>query len=402
MVIKEQLETRIVKECEVLVAGGGFAGIAAALAAARAGKKVVLLEREYILGGLGTAGLVSIYLPICDGMGRQVCFGIAEELLRLSISMGAEDLYPDNWLLSDDPSKRTEKDKRFRVRYNPNLCAILMEKQLLSAGVEILYGTYAVGADVKGGKIHAVIIENKSGRGAIKADSVVDATGDCDIAAFAGAKTERFTRGNDLAAWYYYLDQNEYNLTMLGMVELSDEEKTAEKTDKRFTECRFLGLDGEELSKRTQLSHAAILHDVMERRKADPAVVPTSIASIPQMRMTRKIVGEYALDAQEEHTYFEDSIGLIPDWRKRGPVYEVPFRTLYTSSIKNLITAGRCISVTDDMWAISRVIPCCAVTGEAAGLAAALSDDFSALSVKDLQKALLKNGVVLHEKELKQ
>ena len=77
-----------------MVCGGGFAGISAALAAARQGKNVTLLEKEYILGGLGTAGLITIYLPLCDGMGKQVSFGIAEELFRLSVSMGAEKDYP--------------------------------------------------------------------------------------------------------------------------------------------------------------------------------------------------------------------------------------------------------------------------------------------------------------------
>ena len=114
--ICERIETRIAKQCDVLVCGGGFAGISAALAAAREGKRVVLLEKQYMLGGLGTSGLVTIYLPLCDGVGHQVSFGIAEELLKLSISMGAEDMYPDNWLDSEDGSKRTEKD----LRYNPD------------------------------------------------------------------------------------------------------------------------------------------------------------------------------------------------------------------------------------------------------------------------------------------
>ena len=72
MTIVEKLETKISAECDVLVCGGGFAGISAALAAARQGKKVMLLEKQYMLGGLGTAGLITIYLPICDGLGHQV------------------------------------------------------------------------------------------------------------------------------------------------------------------------------------------------------------------------------------------------------------------------------------------------------------------------------------------
>jgi hypothetical protein len=100
------------------------------------------------------------------------------------------------------------------------------------------------------------------------------------------------------------------------------------------------------------------------------------------------------------HTRFEDSIGMVSDWRRRGPVYEVPYRTLYSAQVKNLICAGRCTSVTDDLWDVMRVIPCCAVTGQAAGTAAAMTDDFSTLEVKELQATLVKNGVVLHESEL--
>ena len=91
---------------------------------------------------------------------------------------------------------------------------------------------------------------------------------------------------------------------------------------------------------------------------------------------------------------------MIADWRRRGPVYEVPFGTLYSKQVKNLITAGRCTSVTDSMWDLMRVIPCCAVTGQAAGTAAAMTDDFSTLDVGTLQAVLRENGVVIHEEDI--
>ena len=398
--INEVLNTKITESCDVLVCGGGFAGISAALASARQGKKTILLEKEFILGGLGTAGLVTIYLPLCDGMGRQVSFGIAEELFRLSVSMGAEAQYPENWLDSEDKSLRTQNDKRFEVRYNPNIFAILAEQLLLKENVKILYGTYAVAVDKKGDKINAVITESKSGRRGIKAASVVDATGDCDIAFLAGAPTDTFKQGNILAAWYYFLDNSGYKLNTLGFADIPDDQKSEENKVETLISRRFTGLDAEEISQMVQLSHNEILEDIKKRRDRGSNLVPTSIATIPQIRMTRKLVGEYVLHDTEEHKYFEDSVGLVSDWRKRGPIYEVPFKTLYSGEIKNLITAGRCTSVTDSMWDIMRVIPCCAVTGQAAGSAGAMTYEFTALDVKELQERLEENGVILHENQL--
>ena len=396
--IVEKINTPVTKECDVLVCGGGFAGISAALAAARQGKKVILLEKMFMLGGLTTAGIVTIYLPLCDGLGRQVSFGIAEELLHLSIKMGAEDKYPENWL--DNIGSKTDNDKRFEVQFNPQLFAILSEQLLLSEGVEILYGSYAVATDVNEQRINAVIIENKSGRQAIKATTVIDATGDCDIANFSGVTCECFKQGNVLAAWYYSTGEDGYKLNMLGFCDIPDDQKGENYSQTHLVNRRFTGLDGEELSVMTQLSHASTLNDIIKKRKNDKNIFPTTIATTPQVRMTRKIVGEYTLHDTEQHKYFEDSIGMVSDWRKRGPVYEVPFRTLYSSEMKNLIVAGRCTSVTDSMWDIMRVIPCCAVTGEAAGVAASITDDFSQTDIVMLQDILKQNGVILHENEL--
>ena len=384
MYIKEQFETEIVKKYDVAVCGGGFAGISAALAASRQGKKTVLFEKQYILGGLGTAGLVTIFLPLCDGCGRQVSFGIAEELLRLSASMGVEDKFPDNWF--SENGSRTKQDKRFELQYNPHIFAILAERLLIENGVDILYGTYAVAVNVDSDRIKHIVVENKTGRIGFAVGSVVDATGDCDIARFA-----------NVPAWYYSFGKNGYRLNVLGVCDVPDEEKTAENKIETLVEQRFGGLDGKELSEQTFLSHLAIYNDITKRRKDDSEHIPVTIATTPQIRMTRRIIGEYELSDREEHTYFEDSIGMVSNWKIRGPVYEVPFRILYNKRIKNLVSAGRCVSVNESMWDIMRVIPCCAVTGQAAGTAAAMTDDIPSLGVRELQAVLQKNGVVLHE-----
>ena len=384
---------------DVAVCGGGFAGISAALAAAREGKRVVLFEKQYMLGGLGTAGLVTIYLPLCDGYGRQVSFGIAEELLRLSVKYGAEDQYPENWL--DGVGSRTEKDKRYLVQYNAQLFAILADQLLLENKVDILYGSYVIDVEVEDEKIKTLYVQNKSGRLEYDVCSVVDATGDCDIAAFSGVPTDTFKQGNVLAAWYYFADKDKgHTLRMLGASDVPDEEKKAGDGESHLVDRRFGGLDGKEISEMTCLSHKVLLDDWLKKREKKSDIAISTIATTPQIRMTRKIVGEYVLSHDEEHKYFEDSIGMVSNWKKRGPVYEVPFRTLYNKEMKNLIVAGRCTSVNETLWDVMRVIPCCAVTGQAAGLAAAMSDDFATLDVAALQEKLKQSGVVLHEREL--
>lgn len=397
--LKESLVTPITDECDCLIAGGGFAGIAASLAAARAGAKVTLVEREYILGGLGTAGIVTIYLPLCDGKGRQVSFGIAEELFMLSIKHGAEDKYPNAWLDDDDAELR--KKQRFEVQYNPHMFALEAERLLIENGVKILYGTSVCQVSVSERKIKHIIIENKSGRSAIKVNrSVVDCTGDADIAKLSGAKTKIFSMGNSLAAWYYSLSVSSgLSLHPIGASDSAEDIATGKSTT-ALVDHRYTGICGEELSEMTQVSHSFILRDILDKKKRDVSHVPVTIPTIPQIRMTRRIDGAYTMNDKEMHKNFSDSVGMFSDWRNRGPVYELPFSTLYGNDIDNLICAGRCISVTDDMWDISRVIPVCAVSGEAAGTAAAITDNFSEIDIKLLQTTLVNNGVILHEENL--
>ena len=388
--MEQTVKVTPVEGYDIAICGGGIAGIAAALAAARHGKKVVLLERQYLLGGLAITGLITIYLPLCDGLGKQVSFGIAEELLKLSIKHGAEARYPKNWL--DNDGTRTENDQRYLVRYNAQVFAILAEQLLLEEGVKILYGTYAVDVIKKNDKIDTLVVEGKSGRQGFKVSAVVDATGDCDIALFAGVPTDTFQKGNFLASWYYSTGENGYNLNQLGSADPGQYNDPSVKT--------FSGIGDESLSEMMILAHKNTLDHFLKKRETDPSAWIATLPTVPQVRMSRKIRGEYSLAEAEVHTYFEDSIGMVSDWRKRGPVFEVPFRTLYAKQVKNLIIAGRCTSVEEDMWDIMRVIPCCAVTGQAAGTAAAMTDDFTTLDVAALQEKLQKDGVILHEKDI--
>jgi hypothetical protein len=405
-VFEESRQTEVSFSCDVLVAGGGIAGIAAAAAAARNGKSVILLEREYGLGGMATLGLITIYLPLDDGEGEQVVYGLGEELLRLSIKHGAEANYPKAWIEGGTLAEKIEH--RYVVQFNPHLFALDAERLLADLGVRILYGTLACGVVKDADRISAVLIENKSGRTAVQADAYIDATGDADLCHLAGAGTALHAGGNGLASWYYYYSEGNVKLKMFGLADvIPDEDAGAQgQTDdgadydnvkvESIGNLRFSGVDGEELSRAVIEAHGTMYADILEHKAAAPDFVPVTISQIPLVRMSRRLSGAYVMDDTESRVFMEDSIGMTGDWRKRGPAYELPYRLLYGQEVSNLLAAGRCISVTDAMWDISRVIPPCAVTGEAAGTAASLTSNFPNLDVRKLQERLTAQGVKLH------
>ncbi len=387
--IEERKSTPIQGQYDVIVVGGGIGGVSAALAAARHGAKVLLVEKAYLLGGLATAGLITYYLPLCDGNGKQVSFGIAEELLRLSVRYGGEENIGTAWL-GNGTDEEKRKD-RFQVRFSANLFALLLEELLTENNVSILYGTAVVSTVVENKKITALIAENSSGRCAYVARNYIDATGDALLFERSGAPTKIFQQGNILASWYYEQIKSEIFLRPRGCADIPDKYK--DELAKQEKAYRFVGLDAEEISNVTKLAHSAILKDFLQRGGINAEHALTTIPTIPQVRMTRRIEGAYTLDDIESHTHFADSVGLISDWRKCGPVYEVPFGTLFGKEICNLGACGRCISVTDAMWDITRVIPCCAVSGQAVGTAAAEFDNFHDVDIHKLREVLHLDGV---------
>ena len=383
-------------ECDVLVCGGGIAGIAAALASARKGAKVLLLEREFTLGGLATLGLVTIYLPLCDGMGNQIIYGISEELLKLSVKDGFEEHleeHPTGWLETGDMEHK--KEFRYQVQYNPMVFAANAEQLLINEGVQLLYGTVAAATMVEDGRITSVIIENKSGRSAVKCKTCIDCTGDADICYLSGEECAVYPHGNALTGWYYWATQKHgVRLTQLSEPYF---ELLNPNTDKELH--RYSGIDADEITDIMISSRKKTMGDLFKRKAIDDDIAPTTFTTIPQLRMTRRICGKDTAQANDR-AYCATSIGVMSNWMARGPVYEIPFGALFGNKIKNLITAGRNISSEDIMWNLTRAIPVCALTGQAAGTAAAMFDDFANADIELLQKTLYEDGVRLHCNEV--
>ena len=403
-ILQKEKTLPVFQNCDVLVAGGGIAGVSAALAAARNGAKVILAEREYGLGGMATLGLIAIYLPLCDGMGNQVIGGIGEELLRLSIRHGAEDGYPYPAAWLNGGTREERQERRFMVQFNPVLFALEVERLLVQAGVHVLYGTLIADVIVEDGRITSAIVENKSGRGAIRANAFIDCTGDADLCQAAGAPTALFPNKNALASWYYFTGQEQkVKLSMFGLADVRPDRgegghENSNAREDSISSFRFSGVDGAELSEAVQQAHALMLADIEKHRETDPMYRPVSMSSIPLVRMSRRLCGVKTLREADVHTRAADSIGMTGDWTKRGPVYEIPFGCLCAPGITNLLAAGRILSTDDAVWNVTRVIPPCAVTGQAAGTAAALCTDFTAVPMEMLQERLSRQGVLLHER----
>jgi len=385
---------------DVVVAGGGIAGVAAAVAAARAGASVCLLDKESALGGLATLGNVVIWLPICDGRGRQVIGGLGEELLRLSVAdLQADNLparfigIPKCWRPGGDPEQR--KKVRFCVDFNPSSYLLALEKLVLTAGVKLLYDTRVCAVRREHDRVTHLVVENKSGRQAVACRTVVDATGDADVCYLAGEATESLD-SNVLCGWFYLLKDGVPYLQPLS-------NRYAPDCGKAESEGPFLrGDDGDEVT-----AHLVGSRDLLRRRLAEwrakhpgSAIEPFLPATIACFRMTRRLVADFSLSERNMHQWFDDAVGLTGDWRKPGPVYALPFRSLRGVCNRNLLTAGRCLSADTTVWDVTRAIPTCAVTGEAAGTAAALAvrdvvGDVQALDVARLQARLREQHVLL-------
>lgn len=383
-------KTKVVDQFDVTVIGGGIAGVSAALAAARNGARTCLIDKETCPGGLATLGLVVIYLPLCDGRGNQIIGGIGEELMKNSVRYGPGQI-PPCWREGGNIERR--KKQRYRLKFNAASFMISMEELLAEAGVSLFYDCRFCDTYQEGQEIKAVILETKEGRIAIEAKTVVDATGDADVCDSAGEETEVYHK-NIRTAWYFSYDGEDLKLH-----QLTDPMYRIKKGQPLYS-----GASIRDIFRLNYEGRQMIMEHVREtNRDTGKQTYPLLIPTCTEFLMTRKLKGSFELDTSHERVWFDDTVAMTGDWRRKGPVYCIPLSSLTGTRNKNLITAGRCISTTQEMWDITRVIPTCAVTGEAAGTAAAMyvkknAGSYQELNIPYLQSMIRSNGGILDKK----
>ena len=174
------------KQYDVIVVGGGIAGVAAAVASARGGSSTLLIEKQINLGGLATTGLINWYEPLCDGKGRKMIGGIAEELIKLSIKYGFENL-PQKW---GGEGKNPSHYDRYATRFSPTVFSLALDDFVRDSGADIKFDALATFPIIHENAVEGIVCETVEGRELYQAKCVVDATGDASVCKRSGMPTE--------------------------------------------------------------------------------------------------------------------------------------------------------------------------------------------------------------------
>ena len=378
----------VITDYDVLVLGAGIAGISAAVAAARSGSRVLLVEKLCNMGGLATGGLISYFLPVCDGRGKIVSSGIAYELLRLAIESAPASIkgYPEV------KKKLTAENGRVKSWFYPAVFQTVIDGFLEQNGVEVFYEAFAEMPVMDGTRCTGLILSRREGRALYRAHVYVDTTGDALVMHRAGVPT--VDGDNMLSGWYLTLSADgDYTTGMIG-VDAHAAFKGGSEEDV------YRGLTSSDVTKYVTDVKKRIWQVEGKAVRTGKKVI-TSVPSVPQLRTQRRISGIDELTAEGINRHCETSVGCSADWREPGIVYEVPFGTLISEKADNIITAGRTVSASGDAYEVMRCIPQCAVTGQAAGTAAALlcagnSGRFADLDISVVQNRLEDSGVLLH------
>ncbi|MBI2302648.1 MAG: FAD-dependent oxidoreductase [Armatimonadetes bacterium] len=399
-------DLEVIDQADVVVLGGGPAGVAAAVAARRAGAgDVLLIERYGCLGGLSTGGNILILVTL-GPKGRTLMSGLPVELV--------ERLRARDALLTHDYREHEEPV------FDPEWLKFVSLELCQESGVRLLFHAWAAGAVTRSDRMEAVILESKSGRQAVRARHFVDATGDGDTAAWCDVPHENtesplglgfsWRFGNlDFDRFHQFVcDQPEQMEALRG--EMREAGVVAWITEGNRPDWGFVmtytpgdALSVQDLS-RTEIEQRRLAVKTYDFYRANvPGFERASLmdtASQVGTRESRRILGEYQLTADDTPGgRFDDSIGTGVCWRGKtaSQPFDIPYRALVPRGMNNLLYAGRCISANHDAHQETRVIPNCWVSGQGAGAAAALALHHGVaprdLKVAELQAELRRQGV---------
>lgn len=356
---------------DVIVVGGGIAGVAAAVSAARNGVKVLLIEKGVNLGGLATGGLISWYEPLCDGNGNQVIHGMAEELIKLAVKYGFDNL-PEKW--GGDGRCRV-RNERYSSFYSPGIFSAVLDEYVTEEGVDLLFDTLATWPVMEGKYCKGIIVENLNGREFYEAAMVIDATGTAVIMNRAGVPTVEglnymtyIVHGYDIAMVRELNEDKDVCAFRKWINTGSDMFGNGHPEGMKY----LSGVTAEDITSFMLEGKKSLLKNISDKDKQCFDIM--SIPDVPQLRTIRRIVGKSDFNAIDGEKY-ADSVGECGDFRTNGigKHYQIPFGALYNENYPNLLAAGRIISAPQgNGWEVARVIPVCALTGEIAGKAAAV------------------------------
>ena len=437
-IIEPVRHTKVCRETEVLVVGGGPGGVAAAVAAARNGADVTLVERYNHLGGMLTGGLVILIPHMSGGTIDQEVAGICQEIIDRCASIGGVRQTDRNLLGSDNPEllKKLRPYQDFTVAGKVRMAAIVdpeaakcvLNDMIEEAGIKMYLHSWSTNALVDGNKVEGAVFESKSGRQAILSKLTIDCTGDGDIFASAGAEFDGVVnhnlRSGSLAVVYRIGDvdflkysafrfdqQKEYKKLMAEINEVAGFKLLALATHRDDQAWINNWIPGNDCLNVEHLTAAEVLVRKSMRkvqkimRERMPGFENSFImdtASQIGTRGSRRLRGEYTvtIDDVRQGTVFEDTIAAIPRFTENvsgtTPNRCIPYRALVPVKMENLLAAGRCFSSDVQANDVLNLIPFCVQMGEAAGTAAALSLKHHVsprqVNYKALQQRLIEQG----------
>ena len=363
-VVQPQRELPVLHQTDVLVVGAGPAGVVAALGARRAGAKVTLVERYGHFGGLWSGGLVLLVIGHIVTGKKQVCQGIGEEMMRRLEKL-------DRGIVNRQPGDRPTVDAE-ALKY-------MMLQMIVEDEVDVFLHSWAVDAVMDGDTVKGVVFESKSGRQAILADQVVDATGDGDVFAAAGVEHERRPYHLGLVSRIGNLDQVDPQKAKLAK-KPSHLGSVTPIEGVNWVNMRGPDADGLDVAQLStlEMNHRRQIWKNLREIRSTPGYEDVYLLeTAPQLgvRITRVLSGVETLTMKGvlEGKKFPDCVAVGGAWNGDHQEWQIPYRALLPKKVENVLAAGRCISGEPRMSDLIRVIPICFITGHAAGCAAALA-----------------------------